>query len=323
VPDVPGPLPSADNIPKLLFEANWLACQHAHPWDITVQCQKHVYSVRWFMDQSDYAKDAVSVTTFISQQFGEFKKEQVLDSMPQTSEGLYKGYYQNKNREAVSRSWDQARKNGKRAHRLFECYLNGMNADAYRHIRVFQQFLDWKRYFEEECGMRIFRTEMRIRSSVEEKITGAIDSLWVYADHPPPEKYNSTLYLIMVDYKVKRKKGTEVYTDPVTNKPKTGFKGTPCENIEDSSFAKDSMQQVGYAHMLETWYKNFPYRGHVYQHVRIVEMILLRLHDELPGAEPKTVDRARWMPVIVQLFEYRRQQLLCKRLLLEGEKKEP
>lgn len=302
----------ACNIPKLKhFDASLLANKNPHPWDITVQSHKHVYSVRWVMNQNQYVQDAVSMTTFIGQMFHGFESEHVLDTMPQTKDGKYMGYYQNKTRAEVKQAWAQANKDGKRAHRLVECYLNGMPCDAFSNIKVFQQFLCWKTEFE-KMGMEVFRTEMRIRSSILYKITGAVDSLWIHVNHPPPEECDSTLTLTMVDWKFKRRYWKSAFVNPRTGTKCMGFPNTPCESEEDCTNTHDSLQQAGYTHILETWYTDFPYNGHVYKKVRVAKMICLQMHDTLPCAVPHVVDREKFLPVVLKLFDFRRLQLQQK-----------
>jgi len=283
------------------FQANFLAAKHPHPLDQTLSCRKHVYTVRWYVGQQDSMPgDGISVTKLLEHYFEPFVREDVLARMGHDAQGFHTNpLYCHMNNDQVSARWDQTCKNGKRAHRIIECFLNGMDITPYKQFYVIRQFLNW---FESETKRRkikIFRTEMKIRSDVKLKVTGAIDSLWIDEDHPPPDQCDSTLFLIIIDFKVQEK------IEKWAFKSKKGLEC--CDDVPDCRLNKHSLQQCAYKVLKEDYYGDYPYNGYVYKRVVIRELYLLQLHDSLLEAE--LIPVVNFVPKIRAIFEYRVNQL--------------
>jgi len=213
------------------------------------------------------------------------------------------GEYEGLTSEQVILSWKKACKLGKRVHLVIECFLNGMDLTPYMHYNVTAQFARWYRGYIIPNRLQPFRTEMKIRSSAMFKITGAIDSLWIKENHPPPDECGGTLELEMIDWKVKKT------LDDFAWKNECGF--GPCSVVPDSKLNHDRLQQLIYKFMMETFYYDFPYNGFMYKRVRIVKLSLLQLHDRISEARmipiPLTME-----PVVGKLFDERYDELCAQ-----------
>ena len=291
------------NVEKPSFSASFLAAVNAHPLDCTVTCTKHVYSVQWDEENRDFTKDAISVTTLRDKYFKPFVQNDVVARMSKHPDGTHTGKYEGMTSAQVLECWHKACKLGKRVHLIIECFLNGMDIQPYMKYKVITQFAHWYRSYIIPNKLKPFRTEMKIRSSAMFKITGAIDSLWIKENHPLPEECNGVLELEMIDWKVK-----EILDDFVWDNER-GF--GPCVVVPASKVNQDSLQQLIYKKMLETFYFNFPYNGHVYKRVHVVKLSLLQLHDRLSCARLIPIELT-YQPVVEKLFDERCEFLRCK-----------
>jgi hypothetical protein len=289
-------LQAAEHIVKPSFEPLLLAAQHPHPLDVTIRCDKHIYSVRWFLTPNcEFTQNSISVTKLIEDQFKKFEPEQVVQDMRHNERGKHIGKYAGMTDEQVLAKWKQACKSGKRVHRIIECFLNGMDIQPYTHFYAVQQFLRWYHRYMTEHNLKPFRTEMKIRSKADLLLTGTIDALFIRKDHPPPEQCESILDLEMIDWKFQEVLEAHSWGG------KTGF--AECSSVYDCRLNRHSLQQCAYQKMKQEGYRDYPYQGHIYHRVRIQKMSLLQLHDKLPEAVMHTV--VPFQHVIQRMFDNR------------------
>ncbi len=265
-----------------------LASLHPHALDSTIRFREdtHKYFVVWFLEKGQFTStNTVSVSGFVHDYFPHFDADEVIAKMMKgrrwNSANKYWGMSPGEIKQLWASKGEVASSQGSKFHYLIECFYNGMDLAPYRHFRVIRQFLRW--HSSAVAGkLRPFRTEMRLRSGADLRLTGTIDMLYVEPDHPPPEETGGVLRLHMKDWKISREIRRE-------NPYGRGF--GPCAGMPDCNFSHYTLQLNSYQTMLETHYTNFRYRGCVYPVVRVLSRELVVFHDERTEAEVVPVPR--------------------------------
>lgn len=209
----------------------------------------------------------------------------------------YALYYTEDHQDAIAnlklmmRDWKQKNRDacvrGKFVHFLIECDMNGQLDLATHpmysqpHLKHIQQYLNWKRTRFDPLYVP-WRTEMRFMSSSRYRRVGTCDLLAVRKDHGLPSETNSTLSLVMIDWKNKQIE-KRAFFDSKTRRFKTGI--FPMSRVQDCSLFHYELQQADYEKLLVENYHNLTFNGHVYAHAKITERKLVCFDDANPGNE--------------------------------------
>jgi hypothetical protein len=270
-------LESAIHIIPPVFEPCFLAAKHPHPLDATIRrSEDHKYYVRWFITEPEFHTDSINVSDLYKAYFPKFVPHQKVIDMRKDALGLHVGKYRGMTSDQVLQQWDIARNTGTNVHAVIEAFLNGFDAKEYYRFKVFGQFLKW---YQRDILLRDFipfRTEMKLRSNAQLKISGTLDALFISKHQLPPDQCDGYLELIMVDWKYTPSISTEAIA--------RNFGFGICSHLADCKKWHYSIQQHLYKWMLESGYGPFPYNGYLYRGVKILSMILLVLHESLEEA---------------------------------------
>jgi len=188
------------------------------------------------------------------------------------NQGKYAGLTPAEIKQQWSDNGERSRNEGTAVHAVIESDMNGYDIvhNSYSKFKVIAQYLDFKHEHIVAASLIPFRSELRLRSSIRELLVGTADALYIAADHPPPNECDGVLTLHMIDWKTSKeiKKG-----NPYRN-------GTgPCSVLPDCNFSSYSLQQNTYKWLIESFYNNWRYNGHVYTTVRVATMRLAVFHD--------------------------------------------
>lgn len=296
------------------FESvGFLAACHSHPWDKTIVFKEdsHKYYCTWLGPESGpesvfTSTDTTSVSGLVHGFFPEFNADAVLRNIKRSrAYGVGHKYFGSSD-EAIKAGWAEngrlASAQGTKFHALVEYFYNGFNLAPYAHFRVVRQFLRFHAEHVQRARLVPFRTEMRLRSGNELRLTGTIDALFVDEFHPEPHATNGTLYLYMKDWKFSKK--IEVH-----NKYETGLRA--CSKLPNCNYYHYALQQNLYKWLLETYYTHFQFRGATYSNVRVANMQLVVCHDSRD--EYELVDVPELQSVVEAMLEERRELLAAAR----------
>jgi hypothetical protein len=261
-----------DTPPDFEPESLCLATPHQLDADIKFTEDDHKYYVR-FDDTADYVSDGItSVSTFIHEFFPHFDPDVVIAKM-RKGRNWETGRYVGMSTEAIKKMWED---NGKAAssrgtllHFLLECHNNGydLTHSPYASILEVQDYGRWReKHFG---GLVPFRTEMRMFTGPDLKITGTADLLAIDETHPLPADCNGVLSLHLIDWKFSK-------AINLTNRFESGF--GVCHDLAACNFSAYALQQNMYQWMMETYYPDWTWKGHIYTSVRIISKHLAIFH---------------------------------------------
>jgi hypothetical protein len=183
---------------------------------------KRTFYVRWFDHHSDHRHDdlTASVTSLVTHEGG-----------------LHSDRVHHENRRTL----------GIQLHRWIECILNGLPMKI--ESRLHQQVYDYYRTCI-DGKLTPWRTEMAIRSSVDVRLVGVVDALFL-----DDNTVGDTLILHMKDWK---------YSADVT-----------------SCLSEYTLQLNMYKYILESNYTDIPFtvEGVTYLHIHIASMELIVFHE--------------------------------------------
>jgi hypothetical protein len=180
---------------------------------------------------------------------------------------------------AIRAQWEangrRASARGTQLHFLLECHNNGydLQGSVYNELPDVQAYFRWRSEFFEAGNLVPFRTELRMRTGGDTRLTGTADLLAVARDHPPPERTQGCLTLHLIDWKFSR-------CITRTNDFERG--SGPCRALENCNYAQYLLQQNLYQWMLETFYGTWSYGGHTYTSVRVGSKHLAVFHANHP-----------------------------------------
>jgi len=173
---------------------------------------------------------------------------------------------------------------GKFVHFLIECDMNGQ-IDLRTHpvygqpqLNHIQQYLKWKAtkfdpYFEP------YRTEMQFFDDGTYRRVGTCDLMAVAKNHPPPEITRGVLKIHLIDWKNTTMKKKGFFN---TLKKRYEMGRYPMHMVHDCNFEHYQLQQADYDYMASKFYRNFTYKGHIYDRIEFVMRKLVCLDDENP-----------------------------------------
>jgi hypothetical protein len=301
----PDGLLDAKLIQKPNFEPLLLAACNSHPLDNTIRMteEDHKYYVRWELHKPDISVDSISVSKLIDDHFPKFMGLAVAQNMTKDKNGHHIGKYQGLNLtdEQLVKKWEDSNKvprdTGTMVHFIIECFLNGMDINPFMQFKVIRHFLAWYKKDILDQGWIPFRTEFRMRSDAELRLTGTTDAMFVSKSQKPGD----VLKIKMVDWK---------FTEGVTKWfGKFGY--GPCLSMKDRKYEHYGVQQWCYKRIFEDNYAPYDYNGTTYQKVELVKMDLLLLHDTFDEAHPVSMDNPtdNFKNVVNELFAERRMML--------------
>lgn len=259
------------------FEPTLLAQQTPHPLDVTIafEAVTHTYSVQYDPNEPFVSNDIISVSTLVHTHFPKFEPDEILRRMRRRRNWIQSPYYTMTD-DAIKRYWEKlgrdASTRGTHLHFLLECHLNGyplLVQSPFLELNEIQAYRRWYTTHFDGKGLIPFRTEFRMRSNADLKITGTADLLAIAHDHAAPSKTNNVLTLHMIDWKFSK--------DIKTRNPyETGY--GPCHGLDNCNYNHYMLQQNIYTWLLETFYSHWTWRGHLYNTVKVETMHLAVFH---------------------------------------------
>ena len=274
-----------------------LATPHAYDDRIRFTEHDHKYFVNFDAATDDFESEGVtSTSTFVHQFFPSFNPPEVIRKMragKNFATSKYAGMTDGEIQRLWKRNGEQASKRGTLLHFLLECHNNGYDlaSSDYGSIPEVQDYLRWRqRHF---TGLVAFRTELRMFTGPDLRLTGTADLIAVREDHPPPEECGGVLSLHLIDWKFSR-------AIRMDNRYEHGH--GVCADLPNCNHSLYALQQNLYKYMLETFYTRWTWRGHTYTSTRVVSMHLAVFHEnhgregyylELPDMQPRVRDMLR------------------------------
>jgi len=289
------------------FDPMFLSAKNPHPLDMTIKFveETHVYYVK-FHTGNFSCEHVLSTSGFVGNYFSHFNADLIVSKMGQrTRNTKYKGMTNDQIKAAWQKNGEQASAIGTNFHFLLESYYNGMDLTPYDDYGVVQQFRRWHEKHVVPQKLVPFRSEQRMRTDLKTRLTGTADMLFALAVQDPA---SGVLKLVMRDWKFSK--------EIKFSSPFPGTYGC-CSHLDNCNFNKYLLQQNVYKYMLERFYTNWKYQGHVYERVEVVDMALAVFHDSQDDFQH--INLTSIQPLIEEMFLDREQQL--KYLLTGDEKK--
>jgi hypothetical protein len=289
------------------FEPETLSKQTPHPRDahITFDEAGHLYAVRYEADGPFVSTHITSVSTFIHQFFPDFDADSVLSKM-RKGRNWATGPYVGMSNDDIKQFWAG---NGKTAsargtwlHFLLECHNNGypLFESIYADIPEIQDYRRWReKHF---VGLVPFRTELRMYTGVDLRITGTADLLAIDDAHPPPEDCDGVLSLHLIDWKFSK-------AIRLTNQYENG--SGACRDLPACNFSSYALQQNIYQWLLETYYGDWVWRGRPYTSARIVSKHLAVFHPN-HDREGYYVELPDMRSHVCAMMDARRSDIACR-----------
>lgn len=258
------------------WKPDFLSKKYSHERDPRLKFYEgpHLYEVDWNGDGKFSSQDIVSVTGFVHNYFPHFDPDAVIIKMKQST-NWPKSKYFGMSPEDIKAQWNKAGEDACRLgtimHEEIECLYNGKEPE--NPTTEFKQFEVY--YNKMKKKWLPFRTEWKLFSSSEYKLTGTIDMLYIHRDISERESISKdgtkTLHLRMSDWK--RSKQIKRFS------PFSCGLGI-CSELPDCNFFHYALQLNTYKYMLERWYKNIVVDGVVYDNIVIDQMYLVVMHPD-------------------------------------------
>jgi hypothetical protein len=185
------------------------------------------------------------------------------------------GPYKDMTDIAIKAQWNnnglKASGRGTKLHLLLECHQNGFDLlnSEFRDVPEVQDYARWHAVEMKAKGLVPFRTEFRMTTGIDVKITGTADLIAVMNDHPPPKDCGGVLTLHIIDWKFSK-------TIKKSNPFEKGF--GPCSNMDNCNCYHSLLQQNIYHWTIEKYYTQWTWRGHQYTKVKIASRHLAIFH---------------------------------------------
>jgi hypothetical protein len=284
------------------YDNLFLATANGHPRDkrILFNEARHVYFVQWDLDRDEYRSGStVSVSGFVHKFFHHFDPDAIIDKM-KGGRNWANSKYHGMAAVEIKAQWDA---NGKRArdrgtvrHADIEKYINtNMMSEEKRQDKELQQWFAFERDVITANGLVPFRTEWRMFSDSSLLLTGTLDAIYTIPVQDDPEN----LQVWLIDHKFSKEIKKR-------NSWQKGF--GPCEHLDDCNKNHYGLALNSYKYMLETYYKDMPYDGHVYKNIKVVHMVLDVFHETRDVYE--CVDIPDMSETLSNMLEARRREVL-------------
>lgn len=252
-----------------------LAVPHALDATIRFEEEDHLYFVQYTRGGPFLTKDdgIESTSGLIHACFPHFDAPSVITKMRRGRKFKTSRYSAMTDKEILflwSENGRKASTRGTLLHFLLECHNNGFTlaGSDYETLPDVQAYFRWRQvHFQ---GLLPFRTEMRMRTGLDLRLTGTADLLAIAEDHPPPEDCGGVLSLHLIDWKFSKEIKRE-------NRFEKG-RG-PCAHMDNCNYYHYMLQQNIYQWMLETYYPQWEWKDQTYTSVRIVSKHLAIFHE--------------------------------------------
>ena len=287
---------------------DFLAAKNPHILDTTIKFVEstHTYYVKWYhhLMKSEFdCTDTISVSGLVHNYFEDFDADKIIGKMKNGKKfatSVYAGMSADEIKDLWEKNRVKASTEGTTMHMLLELFFTAsLDISKYQHFKCVKQFVSWKD--DVFVGFVPFRTEMRLRTWNDMRVTGTADLIAVKENHPEPTKCGHVLSLYIFDWKTSKK---------ITKyNPWQSGKGC-CESLPDTNFSHYSLQQNCYTYMLEYFYTNFRYNGHIYKTVKVVAMELAIFHDTRQGYERVVIPRLDH--IVCDMFKERKEMLTSR-----------
>jgi hypothetical protein len=275
-----------------------LALKNPHKRDKFVKFteEKHLYFVDWEQNNSFTCDGNISSSALYKQYFPVFDADAVSLKCSQGKNKEYAG----KSCEDIKNSWNERANLGTILHREIELTYNGYPPK--------KESLEYKQFssFQKEIYDKYIplRTEWKIYSSPEYKVTGTIDMVFVPRNKELRESVdkdgNRILNIIIVDWK--RSKQIRKYPFDY------GF--DICKNIGNVNYEKYSFQQNIYVYILHNFYNGIYYEGEYFDKINVCDVFLIVMHPKQKTKYKKEqIYMDKYQPIVKQMFEKRKLQI--------------
>jgi hypothetical protein len=264
-------------LPFPTYEPEALGFQTPHPKDPTIEFEEesHVYRCR-FADHEPFEEHCiVSTSGIVHKHFPHFDPDNVIQKMMR-SRNWSKSKYFSMCADDIKALWNEngrvASERGTLLHYLLECHNNGFDlaqAPQYSELPDIKAYFKWRKLYFEAENLVPFRTEMRMRTGRDLRITGTADLLAIKDDHPPPSETGGVLTLHMIDWKFSKGIQKE-------NRYEQGH--GPCAKMPNCNYSHYLLQQNLYKWLLETYYSTWSWRGQTYTRLDIATKHLAIFH---------------------------------------------
>lgn len=288
------------------YEPESLAKETPHDLDQTIHFieSTHTYLVKYEKDGPYVKEGIVSTSGLIHDLFPSFDPDEVIIKM-RRSPKFVTGPYQGMTDEAIKKQWNdngqRASSRGTKLHFLLECHQNGFDLFRSEHKDI-PEVQDYKRWHAENMakkGLIPFRTELRLTTGADLKLTGTADLICIRSDHPLPEDCDGVLTLSIIDWKFSKKITQSNFFEK-------GF--GPVSHLDSCNYSMYHLQQNIYQWMIEKYYTHWTWRGHEYTKVKIDSRHLAIFHPN-HGRSGLFMSLPDIQPVIEQIMESRRREV--------------
>ena len=284
------------------YDPTVLEKETPHPLDTRIRFteEDHKYYVR-YGDDADFTSTGItSVSTFIHEFFPHFDPDVVIAKM-RKGRNWATGRYVNMTDSEIKQQWENngnaASARGTLLHFLLECHNNGFDLlqSPYGSILEVTDYFRWRsKHFK---GLIPFRTEMRMFTGSDLKITGTADLLAISENHPSPEECDGILSLHLIDWKFSK-------AINLTNRYESGY--GVCKDLPSCNFSSYALQQNIYQWMMETFYTDWVWKGKLYTSVRIVSKHLAIFHTN-HGREGYYLELPDMQDMVTKMMDVRRE----------------
>lgn len=263
-------------LPFPIFEPDSLSLTTPHIKDTSIQFEEeaHVYRCQFEIDAPFEDNNILSTSGIVHKHFPHFNADNVIHKMMK-SRNWYRSKYHGMTAREIKTMWNDngriASERGTLLHFLLECHNNGydLKQSIYANLPDIKAYFKWREIYFDAKNLIPFRTEMRMRTGRDLRVTGTADLLAIKNDHPPPSDTDGVLTLHMIDWKFS--KGIQK-----DNKYENG--SGPCTTLPNCNYSHYLLQQNLYKWLLETYYNDWTWRTYTYTQVNIVSKHLAIFH---------------------------------------------
>lgn len=283
---------------------------NGHPRDSRVyfDAEPHRYYVDFDGDGKFTSEGTMSVTTVVHSFFSEFDADVVINQMMAGPNWHKNKKYRGMTKPEIKALWAQngleARENGTKMHAFTDSFYNKEVTLDHITEESDAEFWQFKLLQSDLKGLDVFRTEMFLFTDSVTRVTGSIDALFVNRELMEAlwkrDEKPAVLHLVMYDWK--RSKKIERF-----NKFRKGV--YPCERMMDANFFHYSLQMNLYKWILEKFYTNAKWNGHVYERIEVDAMFLGVLHPN--QTKPMRVQCAHMQREVEEIMRIRAESVAC------------
>jgi hypothetical protein len=246
-----------------------------HPLDKTITFDEEKHKYTFYAGNELITEGIVSSSTLIHKYFPVFDADRAIDFMRKNEAKFNSGRYAGLSDDEIKELWDcsVACERGTHLHFLLECHNNGydLQNSVYNNISDIQDYFRWRDIHMKDQVP--FRTELRMHTGKDLRLAGTADLLTIDKDHPPPSETGGVLSVHLKDWKFSKEIKTRNYFGK-------GF--GVCNHLDDCNFNHYALQQNLYQWMIEHYYNDWTWNGHIYTKIKVVSKYLVVFHANHP-----------------------------------------